>query len=180
MTNQRETAVARDRHTGQPVHTAIVWQNLRTEALCEQLAADGSADRFRDRTGLPLSTYFSVPKLTWMLLHVPGLRDRGEAGHVLAGTIDSWLIWNLTGGPRGGQHVTDLTNASRTLLMGLDTLDWDPDLLAAMQIPAAMLATICPSAHIYGYAHPRPPPRGAHRRRTGTTPVRSRHGCRPP
>ena len=154
VANQRETAVAWDRHTGQPVHPAIVWQDLRTEALCEQLAADGGTDRFRDRTGLPLSTYFTGPKLTWMLQQVPGLRDRAEAGHVLAGTIDSWLIWNLTGGPRGGQHVTDVTNASRTLLMGLDTLDWDPDLLAAMQIPAAMLATICPSAHIYGYGAP--------------------------
>ena len=149
ITNQRETLVAWDRATGQPLHRAIVWQDTRTADLVERLAAEGGADgdpdRFRSVTGLPLATYFSGPKATWLLDNVDGLRGRAEAGEALLGTIDSWLLWNLTGGPEGGRHATDVTNASRTLLMDLATLDWDPDLLAAMGVPAAALPEIVPS-----------------------------------
>ena len=149
ITNQRETLVAWDRATGQPLHRAIVWQDTRTDGIVERLAAEGGADgdpdRFRSVTGLPLATYFSGPKATWLLDNVDGLRGRAEAGDALLGTIDSWLLWNLTGGPEGGRHATDVTNASRTLLMDLATLDWDPDLLAAMDVPAAALPEIVPS-----------------------------------
>ena len=149
ITNQRETLVAWDRATGQPLHRAIVWQDTRTDGIVERLAAEGGADgdpdRFRSVTGLPLATYFSGPKATWLLDNVDGLRGRAEAGEALLGTIDSWLLWNLTGGPEGGRHATDVTNASRTLLMDLATLDWDPDLLAAMDVPAAALPEIVPS-----------------------------------
>jgi glycerol kinase len=147
VTNQRETTLVWDR-AGQPVHNAIVWQDTRTAPLCAALAAEGGQDRFRGRTGLPLATYFSGPKLRWLLEHVPGLRARAEAGEVLFGTMDSWIIWNLT----GGVHVTDVTNASRTMLMNLETLDWDDELLRAMDVPRAMLPTICPSSHVYGQA----------------------------
>jgi glycerol kinase len=152
ITNQRETTVVWDRRTGTPVHNAIVWQDTRTADICAALAADGGPDRLRPKTGLPLATYFSGPKVTWILDSVPGARARAEAGDLLFGTIDTWCIWNLTGGPDGGVHVTDVTNASRTMLMNLETLDWDPEILALMGIPRAMLPTIRASSEVYGTA----------------------------
>jgi glycerol kinase len=152
VTNQRETTVLWDRQTGQPIAPAIVWQDVRTAAICDDLARDGGQDRFRDRTGLPLATYFSGPKVRWFLDHVPDARDRATKGDVLAGTIDAWLIWNLTGGPSDGVHVTDVTNAGRTMLMNLHTLDWDPVLLDAMGVPATILPTIRSSSEVYGVA----------------------------
>ncbi|MFE9402810.1 glycerol kinase GlpK [Streptomyces sp. NPDC006530] len=152
ITNQRETTVLWDRATGKPVHNAIVWQDTRTSALCHELGGEHGQDRFRDTTGLPLASYFSGPKAAWLLDSVPGLRARAERGEIAFGTIDSWLIWNLTGGTSGGVHVTDVTNASRTLLMDLTTLEWDPEILAAMNLPRAMLPEIRSSAEVYGAA----------------------------
>ncbi len=145
VTNQRETTVLWDRASGDPIAPAIVWQDTRTAPMVEALGRDGGQDRFRDLCGLPLATYFSGPKIAWLLDHVPGARSRAEAGEILFGTIDSWLIWKLT-----GRHVTDVTNASRTLLMNLETLAWDDRLLSAMTIPRAMLPEIRPSAEVYG------------------------------
>ncbi|MEO3744309.1 glycerol kinase GlpK [Plantactinospora sp. B5E13] len=147
ITNQRETTVVWDRATGRPVHHAIVWQDTRTGPLLRRLDAEYGEQRFRDRTGLPLATYFAGPKLRWLLENVDGLRDPAERGEVLFGTMDSWLIWKLT-----GRHVTDVTNASRTLLMNLRTLDWDPELLDALGIPAPMLPEIRSSSEVYGTA----------------------------
>ncbi|MFI1886387.1 glycerol kinase GlpK [Streptomyces jumonjinensis] len=152
ITNQRETTVLWDRATGEPVHNAIVWQDTRTAALCAELGGADGQDRFREATGLPLASYFSGPKAAWLLDQVPGLRDRAERGEIAFGTIDSWLIWNLTGGPEGGVHVTDVTNASRTMLMNLRTLEWDTEILAAMRVPEAVLPEIRSSAEIYGTA----------------------------
>jgi glycerol kinase len=149
ITNQRETTVVWDRTTGRPVANAIVWQDTRTDVLLREF---GEPDVYRPQTGLPLATYFAGPKLRWLLDHTPGLRERAEAGEVLFGTIDSWLIWNLTGGTRGGRHLTDVTNASRTLLMNLRTLDWDDEIVKAMGIPRAMLPEIRPSVEVYGEA----------------------------
>ena len=151
ITNQRETTVVWDRETGRPLYNAIVWQDTRTDQICARLAAGGGQDRFRQQTGLPLATYFSGPKIKWIFDNVPGVREAAGRGQALFGTVDSWLVWNLTGGPRGGIHVTDVTNASRTLLMNLSTLDWDPDLLSALEIPAEMLPKICPSSAPLGY-----------------------------
>jgi len=154
ITNQRETTVVWDRRTGQPVHNAIVWQDTRTQRICDQLGAlGGGADRYRETVGLPLATYFAGPKLRWILDSVDGARAAAERGDLLFGTMDSWLIWNMTGGadaPGGGIHVTDVTNASRTLLMDLRTLDWDPQIAAEMGIPLAMLPRICSSSQEYG------------------------------
>ena len=144
LTNQRETTVVWDRSTGDPVHNAIVWQDTRTAALCADLAADGGPDRFRAKTGLPLATYFSGPKARHLLDQL-GLADRAERGELAFGTIDSWLVWNLTGGAAGGRHVTDVTNASRTLLMDLATTTWDADLSIEIGVPSAMLPEIIPS-----------------------------------
>ncbi|AWI29253.1 glycerol kinase GlpK [Streptomyces tirandamycinicus] len=152
ITNQRETTVLWDRSTGRPVHNAIVWQDTRTSALCTELGGADGQDRFRDATGLPLASYFSGPKAAWLLDHVPGLRERAERGEIAFGTIDSWLIWNLTGGTDGGVHVTDVTNASRTMLMNLETLQWDASVLAAMNVPEAVLPQIRSSAEVYGTA----------------------------
>ena len=152
ITNQRETAVVWDRKTGQPICNAIVWQDTRTADICSELARDGGQDRFRAKTGLPLATYFSGPKIRWILDNVPGARARAEAGELAFGTVDSWCIWNLTGGPRGGVHVTDVTNASRTLLLDLETLQWDDELLGLMRIPRAMLPEIRSSSEFYGEA----------------------------
>ena len=152
ITNQRETTVVWDRATGRPIHNAIVWQDTRTAAIVAELATDGGPDRFRATSGLPLATYFSGPKLRWLLDHVPGARRRAEAGELLFGTIDTWLIWNLTGGPAGGVHVTDVTNASRTMLMDLRTLDWDDGVLAAIGVPRAMLPRIASSSEVYATA----------------------------
>lgn len=154
ITNQRETTVVWDRTTGQPVHNAIVWQDTRTQAICDELAGDVGPDRFKDVTGLPLATYFCGPKIRWILDHVDGARERAERGELLAGTIDTWLLWNLTGGPEGGVHVTDVTNASRTLLMDLRSLVWDEDIAAAMGVPLAMLPDIRSSSEVYGTCQP--------------------------
>jgi glycerol kinase len=152
ITNQRETTVLWDRATGRPVHNAIVWQDTRTSALCTELGGVDGQDRFRDSTGLPLASYFSGPKAAWLLDNVPGLRTRAERGEIAFGTIDSWLIWNLTGGTQGGVHVTDVTNAGRTMLMNLETLEWDPAILSAMRVPEAVLPEIRSSAEVYGTA----------------------------
>jgi glycerol kinase len=152
ITNQRETTVLWDRNTGVPLHHALVWQDTRTAALVASYARDGGQDRFRARTGLPLATYFSGLKLRWLLDHVPGARAKAAAGDALFGTIDTWLLWNLTGGTAGGVHLTDVTNASRTQLMDLQTLDWDDDLLAAFEIPRPLLPRIAPSSASYGAA----------------------------
>ena len=145
ITNQRETALLWDRATGQPVHNALVWMDTRTDALVQALAADGGQDRLRARTGLPLATYFSGLKLRWLLDEVPGARARAEVGELLFGTIDTWLAWNLT-----GLHITDVTNASRTQLMDLETLDWDAEILALLDVPRACLPQIRSSSEVYG------------------------------
>jgi len=152
VTNQRETTVVWDRNTGEPVHNAIVWQDTRTDVICNELSANGGQDRFRATTGLPIATYFSGPKVKWLLDNVEGLRARAEAGDLLFGNIDTWCIWNLTGGTSGGVHVTDVTNASRTMLMDLATLQWDDGILATLGIPKAMLPDIRPSSQAYGDA----------------------------
>jgi len=152
IANQRETTVVWERSTGRPIHNALVWQDTRTAAIVAELAVAGGPDRFRASSGLPLATYFSGPKVRWLLDHVEGAQQRAEAGDLLFGTIDSWLIWHLTGGPQGGVHVTDVTNASRTLLMNLASLEWDAGVLAALGIPAAMLPRIASSSEVYGSA----------------------------
>jgi glycerol kinase len=150
ITNQRETTILWERKTGKAVMNAIVWQDTRVAELVARFAANGGHNRFRARTGLPLSTYFSSLKIVWMLENIPGLRERAESGDVLFGTVDSFLIWKLTGGPDGGVHATDVTNASRTQLMNLATLAWDRELLGAFGIPEAMLPRICPSSLVIG------------------------------
>ena len=152
VANQRETTVVWDRLSGEPVCNAIVWQDTRTDDLCAELARDGGVDRLRDRTGLPLATYFSGPKLRWILDSVPDARRRAEAGDLCFGTVDSWCIWNLTGGPAGGLHVTDVTNASRTQLMNLRSLEWDASLLDVMGVPVAVLPEIRASSGVFGDA----------------------------
>ncbi|MBI4762167.1 MAG: glycerol kinase GlpK [Chloroflexota bacterium] len=147
ITNQRETTVVWDKRTGQPVYNAIVWQDTRTDEICNELAKAGGQDRLRAKTGLPLATYFSGPKIKWILDHVEGARAKAERGELLFGTMDTWLIWNLTGREA---HVTDVTNASRTLLMNLHTLDWDDEILELFDIPRAMLPQIRSSSEIYG------------------------------
>jgi glycerol kinase len=146
ITNQRETTVVWDKNTGRPYYNALVWQDIRTNDIVNRLSADGGADKYREKVGLPLSTYFSGTKLIWLLENVDGLRAAAEKGDALFGTIDSWLVWNLTGGTNGGQHVTDVTNASRTLLMDLKTLDWDDGILSELNIPRQMLPEIKASA----------------------------------
>ncbi len=145
VTNQRETTVVWDRSTGRPVGPAIVWQDTRTASTLDELTDSFDPDQIRQRTGLPLATYFSGPRLRWILDHDPALRERAEAGDLLFGTMDSWVVWNLTGGVDGGLHITDVTNASRTMLMNLETLDWDEELLACMHVPREMLPEIRPS-----------------------------------
>ncbi|GAB4533129.1 MAG: glycerol kinase GlpK [Anaerolineales bacterium] len=152
VTNQRETTVVWEKATGKPVYNAIVWQDTRTDKICNELAKDGGQDRFRPKVGLPLATYFSGPKIKWILDNVPGARQKAEKGEILFGNIDTWVIWNLTGGPNGGVHVTDVTNASRTMLMNLETLDWDEEILGIMGVPRAMLPEIRPSSQVYGQA----------------------------
>jgi glycerol kinase len=152
ITNQRETTVVWNRKTGKPVGNALVWQDTRVADYVSEMAQNGGQDRFRTKTGLPLTTYFSGLKIRWILDHVTGARELAEAGDALFGNIDSFLVWNLTGGPRGGVHITDVTNASRTQLMNLETLSWDKDLLDAFGIPAAMLPGICTSSETYGLA----------------------------
>jgi glycerol kinase len=130
ITNQRETAVVWDKNTGEPVYNAIVWQDTRTQPIVDRLAADGGVERFKHTVGLPLATYFSGTKIVWILENVEGAREKAEAGELMFGTTDTWVLWNLTGGVDGGVHVTDPTNASRTMLMDLETWDWDDELLS--------------------------------------------------
>lgn len=152
ITNQRETTVVWNKNTGEPYHNALVWQDTRTADICDELASGGGDDRFRARTGLPISTYFSGPKIKWLLENVDGLREAAERGDAIFGNIDTWEIWNLTGGTDGGAHVTDVTNASRTMLMDLDTLAWDDEILDTLGIPRQMLPEIRPSSDpdLYG------------------------------
>ncbi|HLF02758.1 MAG TPA: glycerol kinase GlpK [Anaerolineales bacterium] len=152
VTNQRETTVVWDKATGQPLHNAIVWQDTRTADLCAKLARAGGQNRFRKKVGLPLATYFSGPKIKWILDNVPGVKALAKRGEALFGNIDTWVIWNLTGGVNGGIHVTDVSNASRTMLMNLKTLDWDDEILKVMGVPRAMLPEIKPSSAVYGKA----------------------------
>jgi len=150
LTNQRETTLIWDRRTGAPLHHALVWQDTRTDSLVAYFSKNGGKDRLRAKTGLPLATYFSGLKLAWLLENVPGARAKAKAGEALFGNIDSWLTWNLTGGTRGGLHVTDVTNASRTQLMNLTTLEWDREILSLFDIPHACLPEIRSSSEIYG------------------------------
>ncbi len=156
ITNQRETTVVWNRRTGRPYYNAIVWQDTRTAQLVHDLEVDGRGDVIRHRAGLPPATYFAAGKLAWILREVDGVRADAERGDAIAGTIDSWLLWNLTGGARGGVHVTDVTNASRTMLMDLETLDWDDELLGFFDVPRAMLPDIRPSADSAGYGEIEP------------------------
>lgn len=150
VTNQRETTVLWDAATGAPLHHAIVWMDTRTQAAVDRIAAQGLGDLVRAKTGLPLATYFSALKLAWLFDEIPGAREKAAQGGALFGTIDSWIIWNLTGGPSGGRHLIDATNASRTQLMNLETLQWDQELLRIFDIPAACLPKICSSSEVYG------------------------------
>jgi glycerol kinase len=152
ITNQRETAVVWDKTTGEPVHNAIVWQDTRTDRIIDELSEDGGQDRLRSQTGLPLATYFSGPKIKWIFDNVDGVKERAESGDVVFGTVDSWVAWNLTGGTQNGLHITDVTNASRTLMMDLQSLDWDDDILGLLDVPRAMLPEIKPSSEVYGDA----------------------------
>jgi glycerol kinase len=150
ITNQRETTVVWDRNTGEPVHNAIVWQDTRTDKLCDELMKEGGQDRFRLKNGLPIATYFSGPKVRWILDNVDGAQAKADAGELCFGNIDTWCIWNLTGGTDGGLHITDVSNASRTMLMNLETLGWDDELLDAIGVPRSMLPEIQPSSAPYG------------------------------
>ncbi|WP_110513066.1 glycerol kinase GlpK [Herpetosiphon llansteffanensis] len=150
ITNQRETTVVWDRHTGKAIYNALVWQDTRTDQLVRQFAADGGQDRFRAKTGLPLATYFSATKIRWLLDQVEGAQAAAEAGNLLFGTIDCFVAWWLTGGPHGGLHITDTTNASRTLLLNLETGDWDAELLEIFRIPRSMLPSVRCSSEVYG------------------------------
>jgi glycerol kinase len=150
ITNQRETSLVWDKTTGEPVHNAIVWQDTRTDRLVDEFSRDGGQARFQERVGLPLATYFSGPKIRWILDNVDGTREKAESGDLLFGNMDTWLIWNLTGGTDGGLHITDVSNASRTMLMDLQSLDWDDEIAGIMGVPTAMLPEIRPSSEVYG------------------------------
>ncbi|NLD71217.1 MAG: glycerol kinase GlpK [Chloroflexi bacterium] len=156
IANQRETTLVWNRRTGEPYYPAVVWQCTRSEEICKRLLTDGLEPLIRERTGLLAATYFSGPKLAWLLENVPGLREDAERGEALFGTVDSWLIWNLTGGPAGGAHVTDVTNASRTMLMDLRRRQWDEEMLGILRIPSAMLPEIRPSSDARPYGASRP------------------------
>ncbi|MGB5423660.1 MAG: glycerol kinase GlpK [Desulfobacterales bacterium] len=153
ITNQRETAVLWDKNSGRPLYNAIVWQCTRSDAICRRLSAEHGQDRFREKTGLPIATYFSGPKVRWILDEVPEARTAARKGTALFGTIESWIIWWLTGGPNGGAHVTDVTNASRTLMMNLKTLDWDDEILNVMDVPRRILPRIVPSSDRNTWGH---------------------------
>ena len=148
ITNQRETTIVWDRETGTPVYNAIVWQDRRTSDYCDELKAEGKVDFVRERTGLIIDAYFSATKIKWILDHVKGAREKAEAGKLVFGTVDTWLVWNLT---RGEAHVTDVTNASRTMLFNIHTLDWDDELLALFDIPRSMMPEVRSSSEVYGY-----------------------------
>ena len=151
ITNQRETTIVWDKATGEPVYHAIVWQCRRTSALCDELKARGLTETFRQKTGLVIDAYFSATKLKWILDNVPGARAKAEAGQLLFGTVETWLIWKLTG---GRLHITDYTNASRTMLFNIHTLQWDEDILRELDIPRGMLPTPVPSSQLYGQTDP--------------------------
>ena len=151
ITNQRETAVVWDKNTGLPVYNAIVWQDTRTDKIVRELGGDEGAEKYKERVGLPLATYFSGPKIKWILDNVEGAREKAEAGDLLFGNTDSWVLWNLTGGVDGGVHVTDVTNASRTMLMDVRKLEWDAEICADMTVPMSMLPEIRSSSEVYGY-----------------------------
>ncbi|WP_218220678.1 glycerol kinase GlpK [Nesterenkonia sp. Act20] len=153
ITNQRETTVVWDKNTGEPVYNAIVWQDTRTQPIVDELAADGGVERFKTKVGLPLATYFSGTKVKWILDNVEGARARAEAGDLLFGNTDSWITWHLTGGTEGGVHITDVTNASRTMFMDIETLTWDEDILEAFGVPLSMLPEIKSSSEVYGKVH---------------------------
>lgn len=153
ITNQRETAVVWDRNTGKPVYNAIVWQDTRTQSIVDRLAKDGGVERFKPTVGLPLATYFSGTKIVWILENVEGAREAANNGDLMFGTTDTWVLWNLTGGTDGGVHATDVTNASRTLFMDLETLQWDHSILEAFDVPASMLPEIKSSSEVYGTVH---------------------------
>ena len=159
ITNQRETTIVWDRKTGKPFYNAIVWQCTRTDDICKALMGEHGQDRFREATGLPITTYFSGPKIKWILENVPAAKEAAEAGNAYFGTVESWLVWWLTGGPDGGTHITDVTNASRTLLMNLKSLDWDSDILGIMGIRRRMLPRIVPSVdpELWGHTSPSGP-----------------------
>lgn len=163
VANQRETTVVWNKRTGKPYYNAIVWRDIRTLDICNRLAKEGGQNRFRSQVGLPIATYFSAPKLKWLLDNVEDLRADAERGEALFGTIDSWLVWNLTGGNNGGVHVTDVTNASRTMLMNLATTTWNDNICDIMTIPRTMLPQIRPSSdpNIYGHTQPDGPVRGS-------------------
>jgi glycerol kinase len=150
ITNQRETAVVWDRNTGEPVMNAIVWQDTRTDRIVDELSRDGGQARFQSQVGLPLATYFSGPKVRWILENVDGARERAESGDLVFGNMDTWVLWNLTGGTDGGLHITDVTNASRTMLMDLRSLSWDEDIASTIGVPTSMLPEIRPSSAVYG------------------------------
>jgi glycerol kinase len=152
ITNQRETTILWDANTGKPYYNALVWQDTRTKSICDELEKEGGQDRFRHQVGLPLATYFSAPKIKWLLDHLPNLRKEAIQGNVLFGNIDTWLLWWLSGGPHKGVHVTDVTNASRTMLMNLKTLDWDDEILGIFDIPRNILPQILPSSPVQPYA----------------------------
>jgi glycerol kinase len=151
VTNQRETTVIWNRNTGKPYYNAIVWQDTRTKNICDLLASDGGQDRFRSKVGLPLTTYFSGPKIAWLLENIPQLQIAAQNGDAIFGNIDSWLIWWLTGGPKHGMHITDVSNASRTMLMDLETLNWDTEILNTLNIPSSLLPRILPSSFSQSY-----------------------------
>ncbi len=153
ITNQRETAVVWDKNTGRPVYNAIVWQDTRTQPIVDELASDGGVERFKEKVGLPLATYFSGTKIKWILDNVEGAREKAEAGDLLFGNTDSWVTWNLTGGTDGGVHITDVTNASRTLFMDLETLSWDSGILETFGVPESMMPAIKSSSEVYGSVH---------------------------
>ncbi|MFB0836081.1 glycerol kinase GlpK [Arthrobacter halodurans] len=155
ITNQRETAVVWDKTTGKPVYNAIVWQDTRTQKIVDELAGSEGADKYKSRVGLPLATYFSGPKITWILDNVDGAREAAERGDLLFGNTDTWVLWNMTGGVDGGVHVTDVTNASRTMLMNIDSLTWNEDIAADMRIPMSMLPEIRSSSEVYGHGRQR-------------------------
>ncbi|MGO2376318.1 glycerol kinase GlpK [Brevibacterium aurantiacum] len=151
ITNQRETTVIWNKNTGQPVYNAIVWQDTRTQKICDELAGDEGPDKYKDRVGLPLATYFAGPKAKWVFDNVEGVKESAEAGDLLFGTMDTWVLWNLTGGVNGGVHVTDVTNASRTMLMNVKTLDWNEEIAGEMGIPVSILPEIKSCSEVYGY-----------------------------
>jgi glycerol kinase len=155
ITNQRETAVVWDKTTGKPVYNAIVWQDTRTQKIVDELAGDEGLEKYKSRVGLPLATYFSGPKVKWILDNVEGAREAAERGDLVFGNTDTWVLWNMTGGTDGGVHVTDVTNASRTMLMNIDTLTWNEDIAADMGIPMSMLPEIRSSSEVYGHGRKR-------------------------